>query len=74
METHREQIRNQSNSLIETVGATLVVARARQAGRLDSGTGQARPLRPLFPARPQAGATGVETHRDGQAIKSVNAV
>ena len=35
----------------EFVGATLVVARVEHAGCLDNGTGQARPLRPLFPAR-----------------------
>ena len=53
-----EQIFNQLNSLIKVVGATLVVARTGPAGCLDSGTGQARPLRPLFPARPRPGPRG----------------
>ena len=44
---------NPLNSMTKFVGATLVVARAGPAGCLDSGTGQARPLRPLFPARGQ---------------------
>ena len=55
-----EQILNPLNSMTKFLGATLVVARARHPGRLDSGTGQARPLRPLFPARLRPGP-GVET-------------
>ena len=35
-----------------------MVARAGQAGSSNSGTGQARPLRPLFPARPRPRAPG----------------
>ena len=37
------------------VGATLVVARAGIPADPANGTGQARPLRPLFPARPRPG-------------------
>ena len=41
-----------------TVGATLVVARVGNAGSPDNGTGQARPLRSLFPARRRPGPRG----------------
>ena len=46
----------------ETVGATLVVARVGNAGSPDNGTGQARPLRSLFPARRRPGPRGRNSH------------
>ena len=55
-------------ALSDLVGATLnVVARAGHAGLLDNGTGQARPLRSLFPALPRPGRA-VGTHNDSKIV------
>ena len=50
-------------ALSDLVAATLVVARAGHAGLLDNGTGQARPLRSLFPALPQTRSRGGNSQR-----------